>query len=62
MELKVTPIKNGTVIDHISAGQALKVLKILGIHGTTDFTISVLMNVPSGRSGRKDMLPGDWRL
>ena len=30
-ELRVTPIKNGTVIDHIPAGMALKVLKILGI-------------------------------
>ena len=27
-ELKVTPIKNGTVIDHIDPGMALKVLKI----------------------------------
>ncbi|OYT66936.1 aspartate carbamoyltransferase regulatory subunit [ANME-1 cluster archaeon ex4572_4] len=31
-ELKVVPIKNGTVIDHISAGQALNVLRILEIN------------------------------
>jgi aspartate carbamoyltransferase regulatory subunit len=31
MKLRVTPIGNGTVIDHIPAGQALNVLKILGI-------------------------------
>jgi len=30
-ELRVKPIKNGTVIDHIAGGQALNVLKILGI-------------------------------
>mgnify|MGYP005866561433 FL=1 len=30
-ELKVKPIKNGTVIDHISANRALNVLKILGL-------------------------------
>ncbi|MHC1579513.1 MAG: aspartate carbamoyltransferase regulatory subunit, partial [Candidatus Alkanophagales archaeon] len=30
-ELKVQPIKDGTVIDHITAGQALNVLKILEI-------------------------------
>lgn len=28
-ELRVKPIKNGTVIDHIAGGQALNVLKIL---------------------------------
>ena len=28
-EIKVAPIKNGTVIDHISCGMALKVLKVL---------------------------------
>ena len=43
--LKVKPINNGTVIDHIAGGQALNVLKILGISGTTDTTLSVVMNV-----------------
>jgi aspartate carbamoyltransferase regulatory subunit len=33
--LRVKPINNGTVIDHIAGGQALNVLKILGISGTT---------------------------
>ncbi|MHC1631333.1 MAG: aspartate carbamoyltransferase regulatory subunit [Methanotrichaceae archaeon] len=56
MKLKVTPIGNGTVIDHISAGQALNVLKILGIHRTTDVTISVLMNVTSRSLGKKDIV------
>ena len=56
MELRVTPIGNGTVIDHIPAGQALNVLKILGIDRTTEATISVLMNVSSLRSGKKDIV------
>ncbi len=55
-ELRVKPIKNGTVIDHIAGGQALNVLKILGIHGTTDATLSVVMNVESGKLGRKDIV------
>ena len=29
-EFKVTPIRNGTVIDHIDCGMALKVLRIIG--------------------------------
>lgn len=56
MKLRVTPIVNGTVIDHITAGQALNVLKILGIDRTTEATISLLMNVSSRRSGKKDIV------
>lgn len=55
-ELKVVPIKNGTVIDHIAAGQALNVLKILGIHATTGAVLSVVMNVRSKQMGRKDIV------
>lgn len=56
MKLRVTPIGNGTVIDHIPPGQALNVLRILGIDRTTEATISVLMNVSSRRSGKKDIV------
>ena len=55
-ELKVKKIKNGTVIDHISAGQALNVLKILGIHGSTDATVSIVMNIKSIKHGKKDIV------
>jgi aspartate carbamoyltransferase regulatory subunit len=56
MELKVRPIKNGTVIDHIAGGQALNVLKILGISRTTEATLSVVMNVQSKKEGKKDIV------
>ncbi|HUI39710.1 MAG TPA: aspartate carbamoyltransferase regulatory subunit [Methanothrix sp.] len=55
-ELRVKPIRNGTVIDHIAGGQALNVLKILGIAGATDATVSVVMNVESGKLGKKDIV------
>lgn len=55
-ELRVKPIIYGTVIDHIAGGQALNVLKILGISGTTDATVSVVMNVESGKLGKKDIV------
>ncbi len=55
-ELKVSPIGNGTVIDHITAGQALNVLKILGIHAGTDAVLSVIMNVRSNKMGKKDIV------
>ncbi len=60
-ELKVKPIRNGTVIDHIAGGQALNVLKILGISGTTDASVSVVMNVKSLRLGKKDIVKVEER-
>ena len=55
-ELRVTPIKNGTVIDHIPAGMALKVLKILGIGESVPSTVTVAMHVPSKAMGWKDIV------
>jgi len=53
-ELIVTKIKNGTVIDHIPAGRALEVLKILKI--TKQDTIALVMNVESKKMERKDII------
>lgn len=57
-ELKVQPIRNGTVIDHIPPGKALAVLRVLGLpHPETTSTMTIAMNVPSGElKGRKDVL------
>jgi aspartate carbamoyltransferase regulatory subunit len=54
-ELKVTPIKDGTVIDHITPGRALKVLYVLKIPESTVSVVSILMNV-SGKKGKKDIV------
>ena len=55
-ELRVAKIRDGTVIDHVTGGQALNVLSILGIDGTAGLSVSVGMNVPSDRLGRKDVV------
>jgi aspartate carbamoyltransferase regulatory subunit len=55
-ELYVKKIRNGTVIDHISAGYALDVLKILNITGKESNTVGVVMNVPSKHIGKKDIV------
>jgi aspartate carbamoyltransferase regulatory subunit len=54
-ELKIPLIKHGTVIDHITAGNAVKVLHILGIPQTSTAVVSVAMNVKSKR-GKKDIV------
>ena len=55
-ELRVKPIKEGTVIDHIKPGKALKVLKILGITEEHGDIVSIVMNVPSQKLGKKDII------
>jgi aspartate carbamoyltransferase regulatory subunit len=60
-ELRVSKIRDGTVIDHVTAGQALNVLAILGIDGTGGEEVSIGMNVPSGRMGRKDIVKVEGR-
>lgn len=54
-ELKVKPIKNGTVIDHISPNKALHVLKILGLPDS-ETNVTITMNVESRTFGKKDIL------
>jgi aspartate carbamoyltransferase regulatory subunit len=60
-ELRVSKIRSGTVIDHITSGQALNVLAILGIDGTDDEIVSIGMNVPSDRLGTKDIVKVEGR-
>ncbi|WP_435194248.1 aspartate carbamoyltransferase regulatory subunit [Natronomonas sp. EA1] len=60
-ELRVSKIQDGTVIDHIPGGQALNVLAILGIDGSGGEEVSVGMNVPSNRLGRKDVVKVEGR-
>jgi len=60
-ELRVSKIQNGTVIDHITGGQSLNVLAIVGIDGTGGESVSVAMNVPSDRLGKKDIVKVEGR-
>ena len=53
---RVTAIRNGTVIDHVPAGQAMRVLEMLGINKRTSVPVSMVMNVPSKKMGTKDII------
>jgi aspartate carbamoyltransferase regulatory subunit len=59
--LRVSKIKNGTVIDHITGGHALDVIKILGITGHVNWVVTVAINVPSKKLGTKDMVKIEGR-
>ena len=60
--LRVSKIKDGTVIDHITGGHALDVAKILGIAERRAGVITIAMNVPSKRLGHKDMVKIEGRF
>jgi aspartate carbamoyltransferase regulatory subunit len=54
--LVISKIRDGTVIDHISPGRALLVLKILRISTGSKEAVSMAMNVPSSKMGKKDIV------
>jgi len=54
-QLKVDPIKNGTVIDHITAGKALQVAEILNIPNS-EREIMIGVNLTSRKMGKKDII------
>jgi aspartate carbamoyltransferase regulatory subunit len=55
-ELYVRKIEDGTVIDHITPGFALDVLKILGINGKNGEVLSTAINVESKHLHHKDIV------
>ncbi len=61
LDLKVSKIKDGTVIDHIRGGYALDVIKILGITGKEKRVITIAVNVPSKRFKVKDIIKIEGR-
>ncbi len=54
--LMISPIQHGTVIDHITPGEGLTVIRILGITRGTNETVTVACNVESSHGGRKDLV------
>ena len=54
----IDSIKNGIVIDHISAGKGMELYNILGL-GELDCSVALLKNVVSTKHGRKDIIKID---
>ena len=55
-QMKITRIENGTVIDHINPGAALKVFEMLGLDKDEEISITLAIRVNSGRMGEKELL------
>lgn len=56
--LNIDTIKNGLVIDHIKAGLGPQIFHLLGLD-KAKFSSALIMNVPSKKSGRKDIIKID---
>lgn len=53
--LEITSIKQGIVIDHIKAGQGVKLFNLLNLD-KADFTVALIMNAESEKMGKKDII------
>jgi aspartate carbamoyltransferase regulatory subunit len=51
----INSIKRGIVIDHIKPGVGLKIFNYLGLD-TAKFTVALIMNAPSKKLCRKDII------
>jgi len=56
--MNVDSIKNGIVIDHITAGLGMRVYNLLGLD-SLDRTVAIIKNVQSKKMGRKDIIKID---
>ena len=56
--MRVDEIKNGIVIDHITAGRAMQIYTLLGLDNI-ESTVAVLQNGPSKKMGKKDIIKID---
>ena len=56
--MNIDAIKNGIVIDHIHAGGAMELYRLLNLD-KLDCTVAIIKNAPSGLMGRKDIIKID---
>ncbi len=54
-DIRLMPISNGTVLDHLPVGAALKIVEILKLDKAKD-AVTVAINTESARRGRKDLV------
>lgn len=56
--MNIDSIKNGFVIDHITAGLGMKIFNLLNLDGL-DCSVALIKNVPSKKMGKKDIIKID---
>ena len=56
--MNIDSIKDGIVIDHITAGKGMSIYRLLGLDHL-DCSIAIIMNVNSRKLGKKDIIKID---
>lgn len=56
--MNIDSIKNGIVIDHITAGKGMRLYKLLGLD-ELDCSVAIIKNVHSRKQGKKDIIKVD---
>ena len=56
--MNIDSVRNGVVIDHITAGNGPRLYELLGLDSLT-CTVAFIRNVPSKKMGRKDIIKVD---
>jgi len=56
--LNIDKIQNGIVIDHIKAGQGIRIFNWLGLD-KSNYTVAFVLNADSQKMGRKDIIKID---
>ena len=59
--MNIDSVRNGVVIDHITAGNGARLYELLGLDSLT-CTVAFIRNVPSKKMGRKDIIKVDGTL
>ena len=56
--MNIDSITNGIVIDHITAGNGMKLYELLGL-GELECSVAIIKNASSGKIGKKDIIKID---
>ncbi len=56
--MNIDSIKNGIVIDHITAGRSMEIYRLLGLE-SLDCSVALIKNVTSRKMGKKDIIKID---
>lgn len=59
--MHIDSIKNGIVIDHITAGKGMEIYNLLKLD-SLDCSVALIRNVPSSKTGKKDIIKIDCNI
>ncbi len=59
--MNIDSIRNGIVIDHITAGRGMELYRLLGLDGL-DCTVAIIKNAGSSKMGKKDIIKIDGNI